>query len=314
MWAGLSDFILAVHLPFNDSFTTFNDLILHVKTTSSNAVLLDISMGDSTTGPSSLELRQGELVYRRVKPRPFTLVVDAHINDGLWHQLKLSIKGSSTRVGVVVGVVDVFIIILSVFQLSVDGGRVFNEVAEGGGIELQSFTIGAPSTSTTSSSAGFQGCLGNIVLNVDTFDVNTLSFSRSQFTSVHEGVVVGCGSTDSCIGGPCPTGSTCRSGYSCECTSPVSGECRNPCQPTPCQNSGTCSVSTSFDSAPFICDCAASSNSGPLCDVEGCGLGYYSSPCQPCLCSPEGTRESVCDAEGNCLCEVSDVRYNSASM
>ena len=72
---------------------------MDVRTRSSNILLVDFG------GLASLTLHEGSVMYTRwekLEKPALTLLVDAHIDDGLWHRLELTvdtIEGSFTQVG-----------------------------------------------------------------------------------------------------------------------------------------------------------------------------------------------------------------------
>lgn len=184
-------------------------------------------------------------------------------------------------------------------------------VPENGEVDLHdSIILGSDSTNVSSPSP-FHGCLQGLVVNSLAPSIpSLLSGNHDFFTTESQGTVMGCDLADLCASASCPSHSGCVSSSTCQCSEAfpkvVGGACVGPCDPTPCRNSGSCDVADPLSSSSFSCHCD-SSHSGPLCEVEGCGLGLFrgSSSCQRCLCNPEAVQDGICDASsGSCLCKV----------
>lgn len=198
-----------------------------------------------------------------------------------------------------------------------DSGRFSSEVPEGVAVTVLNITFGAEEASSAVDSS-FDGCLSDLVVNLQIPHLpDVLANTDGVLSSTSEGVTMGCGPGDSCTPDPCPGGSMCEEewrDYICSCPTSfpavINGSCVDPCQPNPCMVDAQCSPARdpAHGHTPFTCDCR-DSRSGPLCEVDGCGLAMFSNPsssCQRCQCAPQGAQGDVCDGTtGDCLCKVS---------
>lgn len=87
------------YIRLESSFFGVNSLLLTVRTRSADTVL--VSLGDIAT----LVLQQGSLVYVRRNTTQsgnyltaITMATHAHISDGLWHRIELTVGDTHTRV------------------------------------------------------------------------------------------------------------------------------------------------------------------------------------------------------------------------
>ncbi|KAH9488089.1 Laminin subunit alpha-2 [Bulinus truncatus] len=97
----------------------------------------------------------------------------------------------------------------------------------------------------------------------------------------------------------------CSDGFYGFATTGTIKDCK-PCAcplPTPSNNfSPKCVV----DRIGVVCTACAKGHVGRLCEI--CSPGYYGEPgqigdkCKPCRCNPEGSRNEVCDSDGQCEC------------
>lgn len=182
---------------------------------------------------------------------------------------------------------------------------------------MTSITLGAEDSS---SSSQFSGCLKSMIINQLTFTLaNILRDGRTHFNVSNEGVESGCNHGNPCANARCPDNSVCDAGwqeYSCECHGGyrvTENQCRNPCNPSPCLNEGTCIPLPLSSSAAFQCTCSHLYR-GPTCEGivgQSCPVGQFTPPtsqttsCQHCPCDPGGVAEGVCDsANGECICKV----------
>lgn len=103
--------------------------------------------------------------------------------------------------------------------------------------------------------------------------------------------------TDNCNPSPCQNGGTCSSsgsGYTCACVAGYDGtECDNnidECSSNPCQNGGTCSDGVN----QYTCSCA-SGYMGATCDTSSGGQDECSSnPCQNGGTCTDGDNQYTC--------------------
>lgn len=165
----------------------------------------------------------GSVIFRYfpVTPtRPLTLINSAHINDGHWHSLSLSLTHSYTL-------------------LSIDEGR---SVAMGNGnitVTTNTVSFGGSTNNNLNNNNKFNGCLKLFFLTADSNLTNSFNL-----TSIN--VATGCHDNDPCANNvtSCPVNSECRAGwrsFSCDCSHryfPDRYTCIDPCPPTACGGEG----------------------------------------------------------------------------
>ena len=173
--------------------------------------------------------------YRPSSPslRPLSLTVDAHVNDGYWHDVSISLSPPVTR-------------------LAVDRGRVVADSNRTVTMTTPRVKLGGSGLKTNGAdkndSEGYIGCVQNL-------KINNVTVTSDDYNVTSNGIGNSCSNGSSCSPSSplyvsCPSNSLCVEGWrssSCRCDSSNKyfhnndGTCIQPCaQPLSCFSEGTC--------------------------------------------------------------------------
>ena len=207
-------------------------------------------------------------------------------------------------------------------QFSIDSGRAV--ITHHG---LEPYTVTSVILGLDKVNDHFDGCFAALSINGHLIDLATILVENlSNLTECYTTDLcyfeieflradLGCQPGSECSDTPtptCPDHSVCVDewrGHSCACEDGFMameerGVCVDPCHPSPCHNGSTCSP----EGGRPRCDCPEG-YSGQTClqmESTSCPRGRYGPPdCQLCYCHLGGVKEGVCDANGRCLCNVS---------
>ena len=146
-----------------------------------------------------------------------TLIANAHVSDGNWHSVNLSVSASSV-------------------SLSVDSGRVLVSAKQSIMIPSTSLVLGGINGSG-GVVKGLDGCLQNLMINDEMVPLSNSSEDKYNLLPVN--VSEGCYGGDLCNSTPClnSTNSTCSNlwkGFKCSCPNksflPVDNQCMDLCK------------------------------------------------------------------------------------
>ncbi|XP_065199574.1 protocadherin-like wing polarity protein stan [Planococcus citri] len=258
---------------------------LSIRTLQQDAFIMCIQMGQG--GYALVTLDAGYLVY--IVDGQTAVLTTSRLNDGLWHRIEITwLAGGGVRLSTDYG------------KRSVN--RIMNAKVQG--LYIGKVTLGKMEDPKAENIKllPFSGCVQDIRIGSS----QTLQRPTEVFK-----VIEGCGGTNPCETGKCPSHSDCIATWekhTCKCHSGYVGPaCNHVCETNPCANGAHCEAGVDTPRG-YRCVCTSELYTGEYCEIEveqSCPISWWGHPvCGPCNCPTQSGYNPDCNkTSGECVCK-----------